>query len=102
MYWILEIHKDLISCCFTIASLICSTKPLSKDITLIFKLFYEKVERYHTKGKVWSGIRTFWTTQNSYPVNSSINKVNKHKATKSMSICDFSTLCTKIPHVCFI
>ena len=44
-----------------IASPVCSIKPLSKDITPIFKLFYEKVEWYHTKGKVWLGIITFWT-----------------------------------------
>ena len=56
------------------------------------------MERYHTKGKVWSGIKTFWTIQNNYPVISSINKLNKRKAAKSMSTFDFSTLYTKIPH----
>ena len=61
-------------------------------------MFYEKVERYHTKGKVWSGIKTFWTIQNSYPVISTINKLNKRKAAKIMSTFDFSTLYTKIPH----
>ena len=61
-------------------------------------MFYEKVERYHAKGKVWSGIKNFWTTENSYPVISSINKLNKHKAAKSMSTFDFSTLYIKIPH----
>ena len=61
-------------------------------------LFYEKGESYQTKGKVWSGIKTFWTIQNNYPVISSINKLNKRKAAKSMSTFDFSTLCTKIPH----
>ena len=73
-------------------------KPLSKDITSIFKLFCEKMERYHTKWKVWSGIKTFRTIQNSYPVTSSINKLNKRKSAKSMSTFDFSTLYTKIPH----
>ena len=82
MYWIPKMHKNPISFRFIIASPVCSVKPLSKDITSIFKLFYEKVERYHTEGKVWSGIKTFWTIQNSYPVISSINKLNKHKATK--------------------
>ena len=73
------------------------TKPsLLKDATS--KLFYEKVERYHAKGKVWSGIKTFCTIQNSYPVISSINKLNNSKAAKSMSTFDFSTLYTKIPH----
>ena len=56
------------------------------------------MERYHTKGKVWSGIKTFWTIQNSYPVISTINKLNKRKAAKIMSTFDFSTLYTKIPH----
>ena len=49
MYWIPNMHKNPISFRFIIASPVCSIKPLSKDITSIFKLFYEKVERYHTK-----------------------------------------------------
>ena len=52
------------------------------------------MERYHTKRKGWSGIKIFWTIQNSYPVSCTINKLNKLKAAKS----DFSTLCTKISH----
>ena len=98
MYWIPKIHKIQISFRFNIASPVCSIKPLSKDITSMFKLFYEKGERYHTKEKVCSGIKTFWTIQNSYPVISSINKLNKRKAAKSMSTFDFSTLYNKIPH----
>ena len=80
MYWIPKMHKNPSSFCFIIASTVCSIKPLSKDITSIFKLFYEKVKKYHIKGKVWSGIETFWIIQNRYPVISSINKLNKHKA----------------------
>ena len=80
--WIPKMYKNPISFRFVKASPVCSIKPLSKDITPIYKLFYEKVERYYTTGKVWSGIKTFWTIQNSYPVISSINKLNKHKATK--------------------
>ena len=90
MYWIPKMHKNQISSRFIIASPICSIKPLSKDKTSIFKLFYEKVERYHAKGKVWSRIKTFWTIQNSYPVISSINKLNKLKAAKIMSTFEFS------------
>ena len=70
-------QKNPISFYFIIVSPVCSIKPLSKDITSIFKLFYEKVGRYHTKEKVWSGIKTFCTIQNSYPAISSINKLNK-------------------------
>ena len=58
----------------------------------------KKAEIYHTKGKVWPRIKTFWTMQNSYPVISSIIKLNKRKDAKSMSTFDFSTLYTKIPH----
>ena len=43
--------QDLLSLSFILASPVCSIKPLLKDITSIFKLFYENVERYHTKGK---------------------------------------------------
>ena len=56
------------------------------------------MERYHTEGKVWSGIKTFWTIQNSYPVISSINELKKRKAVKSLSTFAFSTFYTKIPH----
>ena len=98
MYWISKIHKNPIGFRFIIASPVCSIKPLSKDIKSIFKLFYEKVKRYHTKGKVWLGIKTFWTIQNSYHVISSINKLHKRKAAKSMSTFDFSMLYTKILH----
>ena len=98
MYWIPKMHKNPISFRVIITSPVCSIKPLAKDITSIFKLFYEKVERYHTKRKVWSGAKTFWTIQNSYPVISSINKLNERKAAKSMSTFDFSTLYTIIPH----
>ena len=61
-------------------------------------MFYEKVERYHTKGEVWSEIKTFWTIQDSNPVISNINKLSERKAEKSMSTFDFSMLYTKIPH----
>ena len=96
IYWIPKMYKNF-SFCFIIASLVCNIKPLSKDTTSIFKLFFEKVERY-TKGKVWSGINTFWTIQNNYLVISSINKLNKSKAAKSMATFDFSMLYTKIPY----
>ena len=77
-----KMHKNPISFRFIIAPPVCSIKPLSKDITSIFKFFYEKEERYHTKWKKGSGIKTFWTIQNSYPVIFSIIKLNKLKAAK--------------------
>ena len=95
MHWIPKMHKNPIRFCFIIASPVYSIKTLSKDKTSIFKLFYKKVERYHTKQKVWSGIKTFWTIENRYPVISSINKLNKRKAAKVLSIFYFQRFTLK-------
>ena len=59
MYWIPKMYKNAASFRFIIASPVCNIKPLSKDITSILKLFYEKVKRFYTKENVWSGIETF-------------------------------------------
>ena len=42
----------------------------------------KKVERHHTKGKVWSGRNILWTIQ----------------AVKNMSTFDFATVYTKLPY----
>ena len=98
MYWIPKMHKNPVGFRFIIASPRCSIKPLSKDITSIFKLFYKKVERYHLKGRIWSGINKFWVIQNNKPVINSILNINKRGAARHISTFDFSTLYTKIPH----
>ena len=54
MYWITKMCKNPINFCFIIASPVCSIISFSKDKTSIFKLFFEKVKRYHTKGTIWS------------------------------------------------
>ena len=59
IYWLPKMHKNPVGFRFVIASPKCSLKPLTKDITALFKLFYSRVERYHLKGKVWSGIKKF-------------------------------------------
>ena len=98
MYWIPKMHKTPIGFRFIIASPQCSLKKLAKDLTSIFRLFYKKIERYHQKGKTWSGINKFWVIQNSKPIIQSVNKLNKRNTAKSLSTFDFSTLYTKIPH----
>ena len=35
-------HKNPVSFCLILESVACSIKPLSNDIALIFKLFYER------------------------------------------------------------
>ena len=56
------------------------------------------MEKCHTKSRVWSAIKTFWTIQNNYPAISRINKLNKLKAAKRMSTFDFSMFYSKISH----
>ena len=94
MYWIPKMHNNPINFCLIRASPVCSIKPP----TSAFKFFYEKMEKCHTKSRVWSAIKTFWTIQNNYPTISRINKLNKLKAAKSMSTFDFSMFYSKISH----
>ena len=51
MYWIPKMYTNAVSFRFIIASPVCNIKPLSKDITSILKLFYEKVEKVSYKSK---------------------------------------------------
>ena len=98
MYWIPKMHKNPVGFRFIIASPQCTLKHLAKDLTAIFRLFYKKIERYHQKGKVWSGVNKFWIIQNTKPIIHSINNLNKRNTAKSLATFDFSTLYTKIPH----
>ena len=98
MYWIPKMHKNPVGFRFIIASPQCTLKHLAKDLTAIFRFFYEKIERYHQKGKVWSGVNKFWIIQNTKPIIHSINNLNKRNTAKSLATFDFSTLYTKIPH----
>ena len=97
-YCLPKMHKNPVGFRFIIGSPKCSLKPLTKDITAIFKMFYNIGERYHLKGRLWSGIKTFWVIQNNRPVINSINKIDKRNSAKSLATFDFSTLYTKIPH----
>ena len=98
MYWLPKMHKQPVGFRFIIASPKCSLKPLTKQITSIFKLVYNNVERYNLKSKIWSGVNKFWIIQNNKPVINTINKINKRHSAKHFSTFDFSTLYTKIPH----
>ena len=98
IYWLPKLHKSPIKARFIIASKKCSLKKLNKDVTSIFKLAYEQVERYNKKSCTFSGIKTFWVIQNSQPVLSTLNKINTKNNAKTLSSFDFSTLYTNIPH----
>ena len=73
MNWIQKMPKNPI--CIIIASPVCSMKPLSKDMTLIFKLFYRKAETYCTKENLWSRITTIWNSHINYKTIPSIDPI---------------------------
>ena len=46
----------------------------------------------------FTGVNTFWVVQNNKPVIDAMNGLNKQRKATSVSIFDFSTLYTKLPH----
>ena len=98
MYWLPKLHKKPTKARFIIASKHCSTKPLSKAISSVFKLIYQQVESFHKNAKFLSNYNKFWVLQNIDPVINNINIINRKKRAKSITTYDFSTLYTTIPH----
>ena len=98
MYWIPKLHKNSVGSRLIIASKNCSTKPLSKAVTNVFKLIYSQIENFHRKSKFLSNYSKFWVLQNEDPVIENINIINRKKKAKSIATYDFSTLSATLPH----
>jgi len=98
MYWIPKMHKNPVGCRFIIASKTCSTKPLSRAVSMVFKVLYKHVEQFHQKSRFFSGFNKFWVVQNSSPVIEHLNRINAKKKAKRISTFDFATLYTTLPH----
>ena len=93
-----KMHKNPSGARFIVASSTCSTKPLSKNISYIFKLIFEQVQNFHLKSKFYGNINCFWVVKNSFPLIEKLDKINKRKGAICISTYDFSTLYTKIEH----
>ena len=63
MYWIHKMHKNPTAACFIIASKICSTKQISKYVSIVFNSFTNFLSNYNK----------FWVLQNSEPIIQSLN-----------------------------
>ena len=98
MYWLPKMHKTPIKARFIVAAPKCTVKPLSKAITKIFKMFFNKIEAYNAKSRFFSGVNTFWVVQSNKQVTKSLRSLNKYGKARSINTFDFSTLYTKIPH----
>ena len=97
MQWISKLHKNS-SSRFIIASINCSTKPLSKAVSNVFKLIYPQTENFDRKYKFFSNYNKFWVHPNVDPLIENINIINRKKKAKSIATYDFSTLYTILPH----
>ena len=98
MYWLPKMHYNPPRCRFIVASSSCSTKPLSKITSKIYKHIFNQVRNYHYKSKFYKNYNRFWPIENSFPVIEKITKINSKKKAKDISTYDFSTLYTKLPH----
>ena len=99
MYWMPKIHKNPVGFRFIVASANCSSKPLSKAISSIFKLIYNQTEHFHRQAKFLSNYNKFWVLDNVTPITDIIKKVNSKSNAKTISTYDFSTLYTTLPHL---
>ena len=98
MYWMPKMHYSPPRARFIVASSACSTKPLSKVTSLIYKKIFNQVQSFHEKSTFYGNYNRFWVIENSAPVIEKLTKLNHGKKAKSISTYDFSTLYTKLPH----
>ena len=98
MYWMPKMHKNPVDARFIVASANCSTKPLSKVVSGVFKLIFMQIRNFHDKSTFYSKYNKFWVVENSSPVINKLSSINSKKRAKEISTFDFKTLYTKIDH----
>ena len=96
IYLIPKLHQNPVGSWFIITSKNCSTKPLSKAVSIACN--YSQIENFHRKSKFYFNYNKFWVPQNVDPVIKNINILNRKKSTKSIATDYFSTLYITIPH----
>ena len=98
MYWLPKMHYSPPRARFIIASSTCSTKPISKLTSSIFKHIFDQVRNFHLKSYFYKNYNRFWVIENSFPVIEKLTRINEKKNAKDISTYDFSTLYTKLKH----
>ena len=103
MYWMPKMHKNTIKARLIITSPKSSRKPLVRNVTSIFRLFFRQIQTYNGNCSFFTGvINTFCVVQNNKPVIDAMNGLIKRRKATSVSTFDFSTLYTKLPHDKFL
>ena len=98
MYWLPKMHYSPPRCRFIVASSSCSTKPLSRLASSIYKHISNQVRNFHRKSTFYRNYNRFWVIENSSPVIDKLSKLNERGRARNISTYDFSTLYTKLPH----
>ena len=98
MYWLPKMHYSPPRARFIVASSSCSSKPLSRLASSIYKHIFNQVRNFHSKSSFYRNYNRFWVIENSAPVIEKLLKINEKKKAKDISTYDFSTLYTKLPH----
>jgi len=98
IYWMPKMHYTPCRKRFIIASSTCSTKPLSKVTSNIFKHIFNQTRVFHEKCTFYKNYNRFWVIENSFPVLQKLDMINSKKKAREISTFDFSTLYTKLPH----
>ena len=98
MYWTPKMHYQPSRARFIVASAVCSTKPISNLVSIIFKKVFQQVQNFHSKAHFYKHYKRFWVIQNSKMLLQKLEKINLKKGAKDISTFDFSTLYTKLPH----
>ena len=98
MYWLPKMHYSPPRARFIVASSTCSTKPLSKVTSSIFKHIFNQVRNFHHKSQFYKNYNRFWVIENSSPIIDKLTRINEKKKAKDISTYDFSTLYTKLQH----
>ena len=78
IYWLPKLHKNPTKALFIIGTFKCFLKPLSKYITATLKILFHQIQNCNNHSRQFSGIYTFWTIFNNYPLIKDIGKINKH------------------------
>ena len=96
MSWLPKLHKRPYKARFIANSSSCTTTELSKLLTSCLTAIKAKVIKYYETVYERSGKNIFWPIKNSGEVLSKLKDIG-YQAT-SLSIYDFSTLYTTLPH----
>ena len=97
LYWIPKLHKYPNKQRFIAGSSNCTTKKLSKLLTIILTKIKEGVQKYCEVVYSRSGVNQMWILKNSKVLLENLNKYSQTNIT-SLKTFDFSTLYTTLPH----